>query len=101
MKKAAAASDPKTDPVNSHKENQLTVYPNPNNGMFTISIGEEEISDVYIYDLIGKLIYFKAKVQGRMDIDLAGQPQGIYFVKAINTVDGGIQTKKVLVNAAQ
>ncbi len=67
------------------KKVNVQIYPNPNNGKFTVSIaGAEETATVEIFDSVGKLIYKNQIIEtANINVDLN---KGIYFVKTI--VDG-------------
>lgn len=65
----------------------ISVYPNPSNGIFNISLGDIEPTSIEVYDLTGKIIVSKKEVlisNFETSIDLSKASQGIYFVK-INT----------------
>jgi hypothetical protein len=64
--------------------NEVQVYPNPGNGVFTIDISsgfEEPATAVEVYNVMGERIYFSSKgiSKGTNQIDLRGEPAGIYF----------------------
>jgi len=55
-----------------------TIFPNPNNGQFTISVtGKTEVT---ITNAAGQLVYSKSVV-GSTLLDMNAQPKGVYFVK--------------------
>jgi len=83
--------------INNLNENivQFVVYPNPNNGDFTISLtGLNKTPSVEIYNTIGKLVYSDVltKEKNSFNTNLAA---GIYF---INIIDNGkvIATQKLI-----
>jgi hypothetical protein len=63
----------------------ISVYPNPTTGKFTISCNST-INSVEIYNLPGLRIYSEIKPtkQTSCEIDLSGQPRGIYQVRIKN-----------------
>lgn len=74
---------------------QFVVYPNPNNGDFTISLtGSEKNPSVEIYNTIGKLVYKDVLTaeKNNLSTNLAA---GIYF---INVIENGkvIATQKLI-----
>lgn len=55
------------------------IYPNPSNGLVTISL--KKSSNVDIYDLSGKHIYQTRLSEGKNELNLTGKPKGVYVVK--------------------
>jgi len=67
---------------NNTLENDVSVFPNPSTGIFTIS-SSEKISVIEIYNTLGQIIY-QSKVQSpTSNIDLSDKPKGIYFLRII------------------
>lgn len=68
--------------VNNCNENpiDLSIYPNPSNGKFTLLFtgNRNQVGSIEIYNLLGKRIYFSDNYQS--EIDLSGKPLGIYFI---------------------
>jgi hypothetical protein len=62
----------------------LTIYPNPSNGLFVIKSESDELKDIYVYNLLGDLIFEKTAASGsQFTIDITDQPKGVYFVKIV------------------
>jgi len=59
------------------------IYPNPTNGIFTISTASEVISSVSIYDGAGKLVAImnNDKLTNEMNIDLSSFARGVYSLE--------------------
>ncbi len=78
---------------------QLTVYPNPSSGQFTIkSLVVSSKSLVEIYNVMGEKIYQSVNKSPLGDlgvINLSSQPTGMYFVYLKS--DEGVEVGKVLV----
>lgn len=73
--------------VDAFSENQVSIFPNPTTGQFTVDLRESERpSRVEITDITGKIIYYKIMGHILSQIDISNQPVGVYFVE--------IQTKK-------
>ena len=71
------------------KKNKLLLYPNPTTGTFTLSVGKSQLVidnklRIYIYNILGELIYQSKISNPQSEIKIAKQPKGIYFVKVIN-----------------
>lgn len=62
----------------STAEKTFSVYPNPNNGQFTIDV--TDAADVRITNTLGQLITKQKMPLGNNIINLQDQPNGIYFV---------------------
>jgi hypothetical protein len=66
----------------------LSIYPNPNNGSFTVNVtsGDKEETQFVITNLVGeKVKRFSAYTNTSVDIRLEDQPAGIYFITASNS----------------
>jgi len=67
--------------IASIQTEEISVFPNPTDGAFTITYGTLHPS-IYIYNNLGKLIYEKGKTAlGSETINLSAYSKGIYFVK--------------------
>ena len=59
--------------------NNISIYPNPSTGLFTIN-GLNEDSKILIYNSIGQQLINNSSLD-KNTIDLNHQPDGIYFIK--------------------
>jgi len=74
--------------------NKISVYPNPSNGLFNLTLEGISESTIEIYNVEGKKIL--SKIQENEEVlSFELQTEGIYFVKIINT--DFVETKKVVV----
>ena len=68
----------------SFEESKYFIYPNPSKGVFNLVTDTNEIKEIEVYDVTGKVILSKNNF-GVSDIqtpiDLTSASQGIYFVK--------------------
>lgn len=69
--------------IKTDASDQLIVYPNPNNGIFTIE--SDAISTYVIYDLLGKTVNEGTLRRGKNHIILQNNESGIYVLKTQNT----------------
>jgi hypothetical protein len=85
----------------SKEYRSIKIYPNPNNGNFTLSYQLINVTeaDVSVEDITGKLIYTaKLDVQNRsIKMDLSNLRNGIYFVKVKGNKEI-ISVNKVVIN---
>lgn len=60
----------------------ITVYPNPSNGLFTFQIqGANEKVQMDIYNILGEQVYNKNIISESTQIDLSNQPKGLYLYR--------------------
>ena len=66
-------------------ENGIKVYPNPNNGMFTLNLPTTEEAQILISNVSGQVVYRNA-VSGtqKVSIDLSNNAQGIYMIQVVS-----------------
>jgi hypothetical protein len=69
------------------------LYPNPNNGLFTIDIKDN--SQITITNLLGEVIFNQLIEKGKQNLSIQSQVAGVYFVKVTNT-DGISVSKKII-----
>jgi hypothetical protein len=90
--------EPEVTTTSSDKQGAVTLYPNPNEGEFTLSVSTDGEIQVLIYDLVGRKIYEKTFFNRKgifLKINMKDQSQGIYFIR-INTSDGYAITDKII-----
>lgn len=73
------------------------IYPNPNNGVFSIMInGNSGALDVLVFNVIGEKV-FELQVLGDhgAKIDLAGLEKGLYVVQILDEAKGEVVTRRM------
>ena len=65
---------------------QIVVYPNPNNGQFTIESSIGGASSVEIYNLLGEKVFTRnlSTTKGTNTINVGNQPNGVYLYRIIS-----------------
>jgi PKD repeat protein len=60
----------------------ISIYPNPSPGKFTVTFNPDKnsVADVEIYSAIGDKVFIKKNFRDSDEIDLTGQPGGIYMM---------------------
>jgi len=77
---------------------KIKIYPNPNNGTFTIQISSSEAKDITVQNLLGNIVYKSHNnTANNIEIDLRNYAIGVYVVKVI-TASGNIYAEKVVYN---
>lgn len=83
---------------NSDIKKQLSVYPNPTNGMMHLNSEYSAIKEASIFDLLGRRVY-NSKFSGlnSITLDLRSLQTGNYILKTSSN-DGKTETMKILKN---
>ena len=90
IEKVVLATGIKTNSIES-----VSIFPNPNNGIFHIN-NVEATSSFEVYNVIGDKVFSSQLNKGNNAIDLSNLANGSYFVK-INSTNGST-TKKVVIS---
>ena len=75
---------------NDYENSHVNIYPNPNNGIFTINYSLQDMSDVIIriYSVQGNIVFEKhikpSQLKSETIIKIANIPNGIYILQFIN-----------------
>ena len=72
----------------------ITLYPNPTNGLLTITSSESPIIRIEIGDLVGRVIWRDETKENTVRVDISGLPNGVYFAKVTTT--NGESVRKVV-----
>jgi len=72
----------------------INVYPNPSNGMFTLQVGSAQVgASVNVYSILGQLVYQGIVADVKNTLDLSKLPSGIYTLMMRS--DSGTYTQKL------
>ena len=88
----------KSIPESSEKKNQevqISVYPNPNNGVVNIDLGGVATAEIKVYNTSGQKVFQEKSVSGICQFEIKGNP-GMYFIEVDSEI--GKQTFKVVKN---
>ncbi|WP_299046152.1 sulfatase-like hydrolase/transferase [uncultured Polaribacter sp.] len=92
-----AGSNPLSLRENIFNQSFVNIYPNPASNSFTITIDTFGKAEVFIYNMLGKLIYNNTTNNGSIEVDnLREFSAGIYLVKTL-THDGKADQKKLVI----
>lgn len=65
-------------------DNGLKIYPNPNNGIFTLKSNDASKYSVTIFNILGKIVYSEENISEENHIfDISNYKNGLYFLKII------------------
>lgn len=92
------ANFPATGITSISKDNSISVYPNPNNGSFTI-VPDKKIDGevlVKLFDLTGRIVFEEVRNDNNLSIQTTGLANGTYLL-VIQTNDG-LSKVKIAIN---
>jgi hypothetical protein len=75
----------------------VTVYPNPTDGLLTVSIAgyrERTQAEIRLYNSAGKILHSRKAASDTETIDLSAYTPGLYM--AVISVDGETETHKII-----
>ena len=75
--------------------NQVNVYPNPNNGNFTVETSETSNQLLEVFDLTGRLVLSQT-ITGKADINASSLTNGIYNIKISG--NNNVVNKRIVVS---
>jgi hypothetical protein len=77
-------------------EGQFVVYPNPNNGAFTVLNMNAISGELELFDSLGKLIYAE-RIQGQtnVDVDVKANVPGLYLIRI--ATETGVWNSRVVI----
>lgn len=65
---------------------QLKIYPNPTDGRLKVelyNLPEGQTAQIWLYAMSGQLITSFKEVRSTVNVDISGQPAGIYLMKIV------------------
>ena len=82
----------------TNNKNSVLLYPNPNNGCFTLEMNTEDTkSQLAIYNILGQEIYQSTIFHGTNHVNIGTQPTGIYLYRITNVSGALLGGGKIMV----
>jgi hypothetical protein len=72
----------------------LSLYPNPGDGLLHVS-GLKELTEITVYDVVGKAVFIKTSASANEVLDLRNQPKGVYSV-VLRTENSSVTKQLIL-----
>ena len=72
----------------------LSVYPNPNAGIFTIALSNGKNKTIEITDVTGRIVLSYSNDADKINVDIYNLANGIYYVKTSS--DNKVQVSKIV-----
>ena len=75
--------DTENEKFTHESEKAITIFPNPNNGSYTVQVPYEEnlATTISVYNTLGERVYQHQATQPNTTIDISHHPKGLYFTK--------------------
>jgi len=70
--------------------------PNPTDGQFTIAVSNDHLKTIEVMNLLGEIVYSGVSNTARTNIDIAGQPNGMYLVRVTDRETNRVATRKIV-----
>jgi hypothetical protein len=85
------------------KSEEVSVYPNPGNGVFTVSIKNEKLKIknlVEVYNMLGEKVYSNPFItqNSKFKIDITGNPAGVYLYRITDEEGNLVSTGKLIID---
>ena len=78
----------------SNTNEQVSIYPNPNNGSFVIETNTSTKPSMQIFDVNGKMV-LNQTINGKTNIDAGSLHEGVYNISIIS--NQGIINKRLVI----
>jgi hypothetical protein len=78
-----------------HNEGAIEIYPNPNNGLFSVILSRAEKTNLAVIDALGREVYTKTLNDKMSNIDLHVLPEGVYIVSFSSA--SGKSSKRIVI----
>ena len=78
--------------INESKLNGVSIYPNPSNGVFTVTSTEADVYTIKVMNVLGEVVS-KKSIEGIVNetFNMSNYTAGLYFVKVSNATSENVQ----------
>lgn len=80
--------------IEGNNAQKVLVYPNPTDGMVCLSCDPQQVKEVQLFDLSGKMLLRQSVCRGDVSIDLSTYSAGIYFLRILG--ENGVEIRKIV-----
>ncbi len=82
--------------IEENNVENVKVFPNPSNGMVYICSESQQVQELQVFDMSGRLLIEKSIDEKEFSIDMTGYNAGIYILRL--TTSNGVETSKIIKN---
>jgi PKD repeat protein len=81
----------------SEEISEIIVYPNPNNGLFTVKLDNSDMDEfeISVINTSGTLVYSEKAFSNQFEVDIQDLPQGMYIINVRN--ESFNETKTIMI----
>ncbi len=80
-----------------NSNSEVSIFPNPNNGEFTVQVPENKLYDISVYNVLGEKILDERQIHSsQKTIELNNAKSGVYLVHI--TIDNKTISRKIIIN---
>ncbi len=80
-----------------HLSSEISVFPNPNNGQFTVKVPDQTTYDVAVYDMLGERVFSERQIHSsEKTVELPHVNAGVYLVDVY--IDNHTISRKILIH---
>ncbi len=69
--------------IESLQQNSISIYPNPTRGMINLKIVNNDIKNIFVFDISGKKIIEILNINQNQMIDLSSYENAVYIIKIL------------------
>lgn len=80
--------------VNKFDQASFKAYPNPTRDSWNITSGNDDITSIQVYDVLGKSVYARTAASKEVNVNASELSRGVYFAK-VSTANGTSTVKLV------
>ena len=80
--------------IGEYKENNVKVFPNPTQNKVYVYTESQQVTEVQVFDIFGKMLSRKNVKENEFFVDLSDYKVGTYMLRIIS--DNGIETVKIV-----
>jgi predicted MPP superfamily phosphohydrolase len=77
-----------TSGIQEENELEISVYPDPSNGLFTVNLGRTLATKLKVFNILGACVYQQSSASSSIQVDMRSQPEGMYFLQIVADQDG-------------
>jgi hypothetical protein len=82
--------------IEEHNPGNVMVFPNPSNGMVYVRAESQQLQELQVFDLSGRMLLQQNISETESSIDLSGYNAGTYILRL--TTSNGVETSKIVIN---